>query len=100
MSSEDFKSIWLRDNASLMIKPTIDRVDSSGHYEIKNCRYIEMKENSGRHNKEKKFCPRRHAYTPENTIITPLGYRQCRECRRIYHKQWYDKKFRTGVVSK
>jgi hypothetical protein len=27
-------------------------------------------------------CPKGHAYTPENTYISPQGHRQCRECKR------------------
>ena len=42
---EDFKFVWYRDNASSMKEPTIDRLDSLGHYELNNIRYIEMCEN-------------------------------------------------------
>lgn len=27
-------------------------------------------------------CPNAHEYTPENTYMTPQGYRQCRVCKR------------------
>ena len=40
------KEIWIRDKAHLLKEPSIDRIDSKGHYEPSNCRYIELKLNS------------------------------------------------------
>lgn len=48
MSVVDFEFLWKRDNADSMSKPSIDRIDSSGHYAVNNCRFIEMAENSRR----------------------------------------------------
>ena len=45
MTPEDFKFLWFRDKAYLMKKPTIDREDINGNYEINNCRFIEHREN-------------------------------------------------------
>lgn len=33
-------------------------------------------------NAVKLACDAGHEYTPENTYVTPAGYRQCRACRR------------------
>lgn len=33
-------------------------------------------------NMRKTHCPSGHAYTPENTWVSKLGYRYCRECKR------------------
>lgn len=52
---EDVKYLWFRDKAYEMKKPSIDREDPFGHYELTNCRYIELSENSkraGTHRKE------------------------------------------------
>lgn len=45
LTLEDVKFLWLRDKASLMSKPSIDRKDHNKNYNIKNCRFIELKEN-------------------------------------------------------
>lgn len=48
MTKEDFHFIYLRDKAHLLKRPSIDRIDPKSHYEVSNCRYIEMHDNSMR----------------------------------------------------
>ena len=41
-------------------------------------------------NTRKTHCPAGHEYTPENTYVSPgKGFRQCRECSRIYDRKRY-----------
>lgn len=54
LSQDNVKFLWFRDKAYEMKQPSIDRIDSNGHYCIENCRFIEMKENISRANAEHK----------------------------------------------
>ena len=44
----DLKFLWFRDKAWLLKNPSIDRIDGTKHYTLKNCRFIELSENHKR----------------------------------------------------
>lgn len=48
MTVDEFKEIWDRDRAWLLKRPSIDRINTKGHYVKDNCRYIELIENMSR----------------------------------------------------
>jgi hypothetical protein len=48
MSKNDFKVLWIRDHAFLFSRPSIDRINPDGNYELSNCRFIEHSENARR----------------------------------------------------
>jgi hypothetical protein len=45
LTPDDLKMLYERDNAKDMVRPSIDRKDSTGHYTVENCQYIEMNKN-------------------------------------------------------
>lgn len=55
MDIKDFKTLWHRDKAHLMKKPSIDRLNSKKHYIITNCRFIEWIENCRQGGKSKSY---------------------------------------------
>jgi len=52
MTMENFKYLWFRDKAYKMKRPSIDRKNSNGNYELSNCRFIEHRLNSKRVDKK------------------------------------------------
>ena len=51
LSVGDVKFLWLRDRASEMKRPSIDRIDPDDHYSLENSRFIELFDNISRKRK-------------------------------------------------
>lgn len=50
---EELKFLWFRDKAYEMDKPSIDRKENNGNYELGNCQYIELQKNVSKQDKSK-----------------------------------------------
>ena len=53
LSIDDVKTLWFRDRAYFLTKPSLDRIDSRKNYTLENCEFIELKENIIKGNKER-----------------------------------------------
>lgn len=54
ITPEQLKELWFRDKAYLMVKPSIDRIDTYGDYTFENCRYMEYIDNLKRPKRKSK----------------------------------------------
>ena len=48
LTTQEIKTLWKRDHADQMERPSIDRINPRGDYHFGNCRFIEQSENSRR----------------------------------------------------
>lgn len=99
LSEGDIKRLWLRDKAFKMKQPSIDRLDSSGNYEYRNCRFLEMPENAGR-KRTNKLSPEiaekiRSEYVPRTVSAGILAKRYGVSdsfIRQLIRGEWYKKR--------
>lgn len=92
LSLDDLRSLWIRDEAEKMIRPSIDRINASEHYILDNCRFLELSENVKRANR--KPCRACGAQEPRKT----KGL--CAPCRQVERKAQRRCKLCAGELEK
>ena len=69
LTINEVKTLWFRDKADEMKKPSIDRIETTGNYTKDNCRFIEFLDNIRR--------PRRKYVKRGNNAIETFPSRPC-----------------------
>lgn len=91
ITKDDLKTLWIRDKAEKMLRPSIDRIDVNGNYELSNCRFLELKVNAGERRKSD-YCVKGHPLSGENLKlrITKQGWRMrvCIACLQDSRRKW------------
>lgn len=72
LTARDLKAVWFRDRAWTLDKPSLDRIDPDGHYEISNVRFIEFWANSRAPHEPGPPAPRPSEPIPED--LMDLGF--------------------------
>lgn len=91
LTVEQMKYLWIRCDAHLLESPCIDRINPEGHYEVENCRFIEVRHNSMRATKpnviEKKNCKK--CFKEFETVYKSKVYcsQQCTKMYLVYIQQ-------------
>lgn len=74
-------TLWIRDNADEMHRPSVDRINSDHNYTLENCRIIELSTNRPRPNHRPRFqCPNCLRYSQPKT--RPMIV--CKHCQQSF----------------
>jgi len=89
LTLKELKFLWKRDSAALLKCASVDRINNNGNYDINNCRFVELIDNTRKaasdkrgitleeYNKNLKQCLECHSY---NGYTLTSGVHVCRKC--------------------
>lgn len=101
ITTQEVKMLWVRDKAYFLNRPSIDRINVKGNYEISNCQFIELLENTMKDRPPKKgavifykicfYCGINFKMKGNKVCCSEICYIKW---RKVYRADWFQRTYK------